>query len=192
MNCMRSILLCTAGFFCLFLFDLFQIQSKKNLSRICSIIGYLSIMAGLFLLLVSYKIGNLSSLFLFMQVAGAVCFFALLVYSVFIEIGLKSPYNGSIERDTMDKGTYGLVRHPGFLWFLIFLLILISLYRNLEFTLIALSIVFMDFILILLEDLIFFPKLFANYREYKEKVPFIIPYLRIISRILRNVHEKTD
>ncbi len=192
MKGMRCILFCTAGFFCLFLLDLFQIQRRKALSRICSIIGYIHIAAGLFLLLVSYKIVHISSLFLLMQVAGAVCFFALLVFSVFIEIGLKSPYSEFNEREAIDTGTYGLVRHPGFIWFLLLILILISLYRNLEFALIALTITFMNFGLVLIEDLILFPKLFVNYDDYKLKVPFIIPRLRIITRILRSVHEETD
>jgi protein-S-isoprenylcysteine O-methyltransferase Ste14 len=154
--------------------------------------GYIQIASGFTLLLVSYKIGSISSLFLFMQVAGAVCFFVLLIYSVFIEIGLQSPYNGCKERMAIDKGTYGLVRHPGFIWFLLLILILISLYRNIQFALFALCITFMNFVLILIEDLFLFPKLFVNYEDYKRKVPFIIPRLSSINKMLGSVQDESD
>jgi protein-S-isoprenylcysteine O-methyltransferase Ste14 len=70
--------------------------------------------------------------------------------------------------------------------------VLISLYRDLEFTIIALAITFMNFVLILIEDVFLFPKLFVNYNNYKMKVPFIIPRLRSINRILGSAHEEID
>ena len=192
MKNMWSILPCATGFFFLFLFDLFQIRQRHILSRICSIVGYIQIVSGFALLLVSYKIGSISSLFLFLQVVGAVCFFALLVYSVFIEIGLQSPYSEYKERMAVDTGTYGLVRHPGFIWFFLLMLVLISVYRNVQFTFIALSITFMNFVLVLIEDLFLFPKLFVNYNDYKRKVPFIIPRLSSINKMLGSVQDESD
>jgi hypothetical protein len=50
----------------------------------------------------------------------------------------------------------------------------------------------MNFILVLVEDLFLFPRLFINYDAYKLKVPFIIPRLTSIARVLGGVHEETD
>jgi protein-S-isoprenylcysteine O-methyltransferase Ste14 len=192
MRDMYSLLFCTLGFACLFLFDLFQIQHRKSLSRICSIIGYMHIAAGIFLLIVSYKISPISSLILLLKLTGAVLFFSLLIYSVFIEIRLRSPDYRSHTRKAIDTGTYGLVRHPGFVWFVLLMLVLISIYRDPKFTYKALIITAMNFTLILIEDLLLFPKLFINYNDYKMKVPFIIPRLRSITKVLGGVYEETD
>jgi len=175
------------GFVSLFFFDLFQTYRKKYLSSFFSIIGYSTLISTVVLLLFSYKITDLKvtgfSLFvLIAKIAGAGLFFFLLVYSNLIEIRIKSPYSEKPERYALTSGTYGMIRHPGFLWFLSFFLILISIYKNTEFTLISLSMIVMNFILILIEDIMLFPKIFHNYQEYKKTVPFLIPGLRIFTR----------
>jgi protein-S-isoprenylcysteine O-methyltransferase Ste14 len=185
---MRSLVIFLAGFVLLFLFDLSQIYQKKVLTRLCSIIGNSCIITGLLLLLLSFKIDTVLSAVFIAKTVGAALFFMLLVYSVFIEIGIKTPYSKSNRRVALVTGTYGFVRHPGFLWFLLLMLILMSIYMNLEFSLIGLSVICMNFILILLEDIILFPKIFINYDEYKKMVPFIIPRFRHKRKTVRSTN----
>jgi len=184
---MTPIILSTTGFVCLFLFDLVQIYKKRTLSAIFSIIGYTSIVSTIIFLLFSceltYSIETGFALFtLIVKIIGAIFFFFLLLYSNFIEIGLKSPYSDSNERDALSSGSYGLVRHPGFLWLLLVLIMLVLIYKHTQFTLISMYMIAMNFILILIEDIILFPRIFNNYREYKKEVPFIIPRIRKVLR----------
>ncbi len=180
---MGIIIICTISFLCLFFFDISQVYHKKKLARVFSIIGYSGIFSSLLILIFSYKIEGGFSPFLYPKAAGSGLFFLLLIYSDFIEIGLKSPCSAE-RRSAFTRGTYGIVRHPGFLWFLFSLTLLILIYKNREFTLIASSMVGMNFLLILFEDLFLFPKIFSNYADYKKCVPFIIPgFTEILKRI---------
>jgi len=185
---MTAIILSATGFLFLFLFDLFQIYKKRTLSSIFSIIGYAGIVSTVILLLFSceltYSIETEFALFILtVKIIGAIFFFFLLFYSNFIEIGLKSPYSYSSERYALDSGSYGLVRHPGFLWLLLALIMLVLIYKHIQFTLISIYMIVMNFILILIEDIILFPRIFKNYREYKKEVPFIIPRIRKVLRL---------
>ncbi|MFW5769464.1 MAG: hypothetical protein ACOCYA_05355, partial [Spirochaetota bacterium] len=63
----------------------------------------------------------------------------------------------------------------GFLWFGLFQVCLMILFRRAEVYLFSLAAVLLDFFLIFVEDVWIFPRLFDNYAEYKKKVPFLIP-----------------
>ncbi len=184
---MLPLILSATGFISLFLFDLVQIYKKRTLSAILSIIGYGGIVSTIILLFFSYEITysietGLARVFLIGKIIGAVFFFSLLLYSNLIEIGLNIPYSNSGRRSALSSGTYGLVRHPGFLWLMFALIMLILIYKDIAFTLISICIIAMNFILILIEDTVLFPRIFDNYREYKKTVPFIIPGIRKVIR----------
>ncbi len=190
---MMTITLCATGFIALALFDLVQIYNKKTLSAIFSIIGYASIVSTVIFLIsthkITYSIETGFALFtLIIKITGAAFFFILLLYTNLIEIGLKSPYSNSGKRYALSAGTYGLVRHPGFLWFFFSLILLVLIYKDIEFTLFSALIIAMNFILILIEDIILFPRLFNNYQEYKKSVPFIVPGIRKILRLRRTTY----
>lgn len=187
---MLILLLSATGFIALVLFDMAQIYNRKLLSAIFSIIGYGAIVSTLLFLIFIHKLPyppetGFALVSLVIKSMGALFFFILLLYSNVIEIGLKSPYSKSGKRYALETGTYGLVRHPGFLW-LTFLLILLSLvYKNVQFSLFSAVIIFQNFLLILVEDIVLFPKLFKNYTQYKKQVPFIIPDIRKTVREVR-------
>ncbi|MEW5816192.1 MAG: hypothetical protein AB1798_12455 [Spirochaetota bacterium] len=84
------------------------------------------------------------------------------------------------EGTAVTDGTYGLVRHPGFLWFFLFYASLGLILRGKWFFFTAFTVNFLNFLLILVEDTIIFPKLFINYREYQKTVPFLFPGLKWI------------
>lgn len=189
---MRYLVIGATGYVNLFLADLFQLRQRRVLSLIFSIIGYISICSVIFLLLISFKVNVVIYPLLYIKIAGAGVFFLLLIYSIFIEIKIKTPDTENSKRIALTTGTYGLTRHPGFLWFCIFQLFLISIYRDMNFTLIALGMVTLDFILILIEDYILFPKIFINYLEYKKRVPLLIPGLKNLIKGIRGFREQSE
>lgn len=175
-----------AGFFSVMLYDVAQIHGRKGIATALSSIGYLGISASIIFLMVRLPVPNAPlPLFLTEVVLAGFCLM-LLIYTVLIEIPLnvrrsKNPVGNERHpggRPVVSTGFYGMVRHPGFLWFLLLWVAIDAIYRCPLVTLIGAGLVATDLLLVVLEDLIFFPRIFSDYAEYKEQVPFIIPHLR--------------
>lgn len=96
----------------------------------------------------------------------------LLIYSVLLEIPLKADKSG----DVYTKGTYKICRHPGFLWYTAFNLCTALYFWYAPITMVLLGYTFCNLILVTLEDLVLFPKMFPTYREYKKTTRFLFPF----------------
>lgn len=96
---------------------------------------------------------------------------ALLIYSVLVEIPLKSNKSGSL----YTGGTYTICRHPGFLWFSFFNVSASLFFWYTPITLVLAGYTLCNFALVTLEDRVLFPKMFPQYGEYKKTTPFLIP-----------------
>ena len=101
-----------------------------------------------------------------------------LIYILFIEIPLSPQFRKTKKREVISHGSYSIVRHPGFYPFLFLLISLSLITGNRVFIINAVYLVFLDFLLILIEDLIIFPRIFSNYRDYKKKVSFLLPKIK--------------
>lgn len=95
----------------------------------------------------------------------------LLVKTVFLELSKKGSHPGEL----ITEGSYGLCRHPGFWWFSLLILDLAVMRGLGEFTIYAATLIFLNFMLILLQDAYLFPKIFEGYDDYKKRVPFLFP-----------------
>ena len=104
-------------------------------------------------------------------------FFLLLIYSLFFEIPFRKTYISKGSCDLLiTTGTYGLVWHPGVLWFILFLagLFLITGSKRLLICLTVMSI--LDVLYAVIQEKLFFVRIFGNdYREYQKLVPMFIP-----------------
>ena len=77
---------------------------------------------------------------------------------------------------TVDSGTYGLCRHPGF-WWLSFLVIFLNLLRGVRLYSIAMILMIaLDLVLVFVQDRYIFPRVLPGYEEYRKRVPFLIPW----------------
>ena len=172
---MWCILTAFFSFFSLFLYDLFQVRGSRVYTRLFSIIGYGGLfLSHFFLGVLCIPAAEADAASIPAMVFGAV-FLVLLFYSLFVEIPLKGTFENRDERKVYTSGTYGLNRHPGFLWFALFQICLMILFRRTEVYLFSSISVFFNFILILAEDLWLFPRIFTDYGEYRKKVPFLVP-----------------
>ncbi len=109
----------------------------------------------------------------------------LLLFSLFWEIPLRKTYLVKGVGDKLIKtGTYALVRHPGVIWYTLFLLALLLISRS-RLLLIALPIwVFMDVLYVFIQEKFYFPRMFAGYEEYKKEAPMLIPTRKSFVRFL--------
>ncbi len=97
-------------------------------------------------------------------------FTLLLIYSVLIEIPLFGRTPGKLYR----KGTYNFSRHPGFIWYTAINVLLAWYFWNLEIALLCAGLTACNFLLIIIEDLVLFPKMFPEYTDYKKKTRFFL------------------
>lgn len=118
---------------------------------------------------------------LFIKAVAAAVFLLLLIYSVVVEIPLAlrdTPTRRTGPPRTVASGSYGIVRHPGFIWFALLWASIVVMYLDPLVTAVGLGLVAIDFVLIVIEDFSLFPRIFSDYAEYKKRVPFLIPRIR--------------
>lgn len=113
----------------------------------------------------------------------------LLVYSLFIEIPFAKTYaQPGVGDKLVTTGTYALTRHPGVLWYGLFLIALLLITRS-SILIIAAPIWFlMDILWVLLQDKYFFVLMFKDYRQYQKETPMLIPNRLSIQRCLKTLN----
>ena len=115
---------------------------------------------------------------------------SLLIYSLFINLPFRKTYIAPGVGDKLVKtGLYALVRHPGVLWFipLMFSLVLVS---QSSLVLIAAPVfIVMDVVLVVLQDKVFFGRMFAGYADYQRETPMLVPNRRSINAFLNSLKQ---
>lgn len=115
-------------------------------------------------------------------IAAALASAALLFWSVFAEIPLARKARNLGPRTAVRTGSYGLCRHPGF-WWLSFLLVSLGFLRDdIGYVPVILEMILLDLLLVILQDRVFFMKMFDDYGDYAKNVPFLIPSPRLRKR----------
>lgn len=115
----------------------------------------------------------------------------LLVYSLFIEIPFVKTYaqRGSSDQ-LVTTGTYALVRHPGVIWYFLFLLALFLATGSTTLLVAAPVWTLMNILYVVIQERFFFEKMFPGYREYRRQTPMLIPTRQSISRCLKTLKPK--
>ena len=107
----------------------------------------------------------------------------LLIYSLFIEIPFRQTYaKGGVGDRLVTTGTYALCRHPGVLWFGLFLIGLILVSRC-HLLLVAAPVwLLMDLLWVWVQDVCYFPRMFSGYPQYQQDTPMVIPTRKSIEQ----------
>ena len=166
-----------AGLIGFVFFLIFDFLSLKN--RIFS--KYLFAFSGLALIIYStVKIIKLptdrvvNEYFQIISLFLAILFLALLIYSVFIEVGVKT-YRKIAEHSLITNGTYTLVRHPGVIWLFLAYFFGSIYFENSYLVITAIIWTVVNTIYIILQEKFILKKIFKNYSEYIKETPMIIP-----------------
>lgn len=111
-------------------------------------------------------------------------FFLLLIYSLFLEIPFQKTYIKKGVGDILiTTGTYGLVRHPGVLWFIMFLSGLFFITGSTPLLICLPVLGVMDVLYAIIQEKYFFIKIFGDdYRDYQKRIPMFIPDIQSIKR----------
>jgi protein-S-isoprenylcysteine O-methyltransferase Ste14 len=112
--------------------------------------------------------------------------FSLLVYSLFLEIPFRQTYVADGVGDRLVKtGTYALVRHPGVLWFALFLASLILVSRSRPLLVAAPVWFFMDVLYVWIQERFYFTRMFPGYEQYKQETPMLVPNRESIAKFVK-------
>ena len=104
----------------------------------------------------------------------AVVFMALLIYSVFIEVG-SNTYQKIAEPSLVTNGTYSLVRHPGVIWLFLACLFLALFNQNAYILLSAFIWTVVNTMYVIIQEKYILVKIFPNYVDYIKTTPMVIP-----------------
>ena len=100
----------------------------------------------------------------------------LLVCSLFINLPFKKTYvDKGVGDELVRSGLYSLVRHPGVLSLTLVLLSLVLVTRSLMLLVATPAFLFMDVVLVVIQDKVFFVKMFSDYYEYQQETPMLLP-----------------
>jgi protein-S-isoprenylcysteine O-methyltransferase Ste14 len=172
MSVIKLFLLGTVGYILAALYDISLIYEKKRFSRLLSI-GYFIIAVPYLLLFWGWNTPHsppLSTALIVLILLSAV----LTLYTALLEIPLRNKGKGAL----YTEGTYALCRHPGFLAHALCNLMIGLYFFSLPTSLLCLLFVGCNLILVTLEDVLLFPRLFVHYDTYKLTTPFLIPRRR--------------
>jgi protein-S-isoprenylcysteine O-methyltransferase Ste14 len=177
-----------AGFLFAYIFDW---ASLKQLWRIKLLVGLLAVvLLGYATIMVCITPTKLDLPIFVLPIGILILITAafLLIYSLLIEIPFRATYTEKgISNKLITSGTYALVRHPGVLWLALLYIALVLLFPSMTIFIATIVWLIMDLFYIVLQDKIFFPRMFPEYTSYQKLTPFIIPNRRSISACLKSL-----
>lgn len=114
---------------------------------------------------------------------------SLLIYSLFIEIPFRSTYlQKEVSSKLVTTGTYALTRHPGVLWLALVYISLAMIFPSATLFIAVVIWLIMDIIYVVLQDRIFFVRMFPEYDSYRHRTPFLIPTRQSISACFKTIN----
>lgn len=179
-----SLLLGIAGFILYFIYDINSITRRNRLLGCSFFAGCILIVcASAIQLYKAIELHAFSSASDIILIILGIISFVCLIYCLFFALPFEETYvDPEKGRGVYDKGVYALCRHPGVLCF--FAMYLFIGLAALPSDLLLCGMVFslLNFLYVIFQDLITFPKTFYDYSEYKKTVPFIIPTNKSLRR----------
>jgi protein-S-isoprenylcysteine O-methyltransferase Ste14 len=188
---MEHILLGVFAFLIAFFFDLAAIKHIHCLKQIIGLaaallFGYSLVMVALY----PVKL-QMPSLLSYAGWPFLIISAFLLAYSLFLEIPFRQSYATDGVGDRLVKtGTYALMRHPGVLWFALFLASLILVSRSRLLLLATPLWIFTDVLYVWVQERFFLGKMFPGYEQYRKETPMLIPTPASIVRCWRSVRKR--
>ncbi len=165
------------GFLLLALADIPRIQGNRVIKPVLWIAGGTGILLSMLFLTVYSAPLAVSAPWRILCGLLACAMLILSIVSFFIELPFRQSYIAAAEKRTIVRhGSYGMVRHPGVLWFTFFLPSLAAALDARELLTAAPVFIGLNILLAVLQDTVYFPRIFGpGYEEYKKEVPFLLP-----------------
>ena len=171
------------GFVSLLVFDL---MSMKNLAFSKYLFAFLGLgLIGFSTIMIAKMERDvlINDIFQIVCLLLAIVFLALLIYSVFIEVG-GNTYQKIAKPELVTDGTYSLVRHPGVIWLFLTYLFAAIFFENSVLIITAFTWTIVNAIYIVIQEKLIFTRLFSNYDEYIKATPMLIPNITSMKKFV--------
>jgi len=114
----------------------------------------------------------------------------LLIYSLFINLPFRKTYIATGVGDKLiTTGLYALVRHPGVIWFVLFMLSLILVSKSSLLLIAAPIFILLDVVLVIVQDKFFFIRMFDDYKRYQRETPMLVPNRRSVNAFMNSLKQ---
>ena len=112
----------------------------------------------------------------------------LLVYSLFVNLPFRKTYvTPGVGDKLITSGLYSLVRHPGVMWFVLFILSLILVSKSSSLLIAAPIFILLDTVLVIVQDKFFFVRMFDGYKQYQRETPMLVPNWRSLNTFIKGL-----
>jgi protein-S-isoprenylcysteine O-methyltransferase Ste14 len=112
----------------------------------------------------------------------------MIMLTLFVKLPFRKTYVDSGVGDKLVKtGLYALIRHPGLYWVATFMFSLVLISRSSLMLMAAPIFVFVNTVLVIIEDKYLFVKMFDGYDEYQKETPMLIPNRRSIKAFVNSI-----
>ncbi len=179
------------GFGLLLIFDIFSLNEKSIVKYLFAITGFGLIIGSTILLLTLQSDIQFPPFFRIASFVVAIFFLALLIYSVFIEVG-KNTYQYKNESKLVTTGTYALSRHPGVLWFLLAYMFAAVSFQNHYILVAGLIWTGINIIYVVIQERFIFTKIFKHYGKYVETTPMLLPSKNSIEKCITTLKWRNE
>jgi len=116
--------------------------------------------------------------------------FPLLIRSLFISLPFRKTYvTTGIGDQLITTGLYALVRHPGVIWFTLFMLSLIPISKSSLLLFAAPIFISLDIVLVIIQDKFIFGRMFDGYNHYRRETPMLLPNKKSVNAFLRSIRQ---
>jgi len=111
-------------------------------------------------------------------------------YSLFVNLPFRKTYiaTGFSEKLVRNR-MYSLMRHPGVIFFCLFLISLVLISRSYLMLLATPIYIFLDIVLVVIQDKVFFVKMFDEYSDYQKATPMFLPNRQSINTFLNSIKQ---
>lgn len=114
----------------------------------------------------------------------------LLIHSLFISLPFRKTYvDAGVGDKLVRTGLYALVRHPGILWFPLFMLSLIPISRSSLLLIAAPTFIALDIVLVVIQDKLIFGRMFPGYDNYRRETPMLLPNKKSFGAFWRSLRQ---
>ena len=111
-----------------------------------------------------------------------------LIHSLFIKLPFRKTYVAEgVGDELITSGPYALVRHPGVIWFTLFMLSLIPVSRSTILLIAAPVFIAIDILLVFLQDKFVFGRMFNGYKDYRRETPMLLPNRKSLGAFLHSI-----
>ena len=115
----------------------------------------------------------------------------MITLALFVNLPFRKTYIEAGVGDRLIKsGLYALVRHPGVYWVALFFFSLVFISKSHIMLIAAPIFVVLNTLLVVFQDLYFFPKMFEGYAEYQKETPMLVPNRQSIKAFIKSLKQR--